>query len=195
MDINFLPKPPTDNLYKFAAILGLWLLIFTIAIAFFISFITYQIEQETDATARLMSHNSKLHQIEKRLSSIDAGDIEQNVLNFSRVHDGSEQEIIHLNELKALISQKVEAIKSNSTNYARSIEVFWKIKLHWFLYILPIISATLFFFGFRQWYIKIQKPSETAMVQQLRINELTIKQLEKEIVQAKKVLPHRYNSH
>jgi len=192
MNMNFLPKPPTDNLYKFVAILGLWMLVFTVAIGFFINFMIYQIEQETETVARLMGYDSKLSRIERRLQSIEDGELDQNIVDTSPVNDGSQEELNYLIDLKGRIKETVDELESRGTDYAQAVKVAWGIKLHWFLYIFPSLSCLFFWFGFRQWYFKIQKPSEDALAQQRRINELTIQRLEQEIALTKKSSWTRY---
>lgn len=190
--MNFLPKPPTDNLYKFVAILGLWMIIFTMAIGFFINFMTYQIDQETEAVVRLMGYDSKLSRIERRLQSIEAGELGENILEAAPVHDGSEEEMSYLADVKDRIKENMNKLESRGADYVQAVNVAWTIKLHWLLYIFPALSCLFFWFGFRQWYLKIQKPSDYALEQQRRISELTIKKLEQEIALTKKTSRTRY---
>ena len=161
-----IPNLPTDNLYKFIALSGVLITILTI----------YTLQTRTDSIFE------KLYVIELENSKLEVT-IEHNEVKIRRLNEIIDNSIkekngnIHVVNGKLLIRYSTEEVKeliSDVENYKFQIKLgIAKSKadikqietlnnqleksFNWSIFII-LIGTVLSVFGFRMWYIKVQKP-------------------------------------
>lgn len=181
--MNILPSPPTDNIYKFCAIIGAWLCTLSIAA---IAFIVYTTMQHLDFSLQ-RSNNSLskyyLQQIEKRTKSIEKGELSKNIIEWSPFKDGSENEI---NFLKVASRNHSESIRELDSKAVSDTDLVFKIidnlGLKSCIPILAAFSFLLMLWGFKKWYNELQTKIDNGANIDLAIKDLNLKKIRLELV-------------
>lgn len=160
---QWLPTPPTDNLYKFMAISGVWLSTLVLIIYLLLGYANFRINEDEKVFLSAAQSKNIVAEIENRLKSIDNSAFEENRLDWIPEDISPEDErnrlIYALSRHKESIS-KAENIAKDDTGEKLRIAIasgFW-----------PIVNITIFaavflcYFGFTRWYKYVQKPADTA---------------------------------
>ncbi|SYZ83251.1 Uncharacterised protein [Vibrio paracholerae] len=185
--MTFFPTPPTDNLYKFCAIFGAWLVAAVVALFVLLEYVTYDLEKQSLAQMHHFRTTSNYQKIVDRLSSIEQGDLGENIIEWLPNSDGSVQEVKHLHEIKSNYQKLIEEYENEvRIDYGEIIEVVDATRIMWLIYVLIGLAAFCFYFGFKYWYVKVQKVSDELMQKDLAIKRLTLEQLERECKKTKK---------
>ncbi|EHK4786486.1 hypothetical protein [Vibrio parahaemolyticus] len=191
--MKFFPTPPTDNLYKFCAILGAWLVAGVIALFMLLGYVTYDLEKQSVAQTHHFRTMSNYEKVIDRLSSIEQGKLDENIIEWLPSSDGSENEVDRLLEIKANQEKAITEYENEiRTDYGEIFEVVEATGIWWVICVLISLSVLCFYFGFKLWYIKVQKISDELLVLDVEIKRLTLRQLEKEVSKSRKfVVPQR----
>lgn len=180
--MNFLPKIPTDNLYRFMAISGVWMMGFVIIFIMYIGYLKYQIEKESAEVNNYYTSKYLSLQIKYRLESISKGEIGKNIIDIIPVKDGSINEITYLKKLDEILHKEIQEYKENNkAYYFRNFELIEETGLIWVITALSSISIIFLFFGFKYWNIHIQKPKNELILKDIEIRKLTITKMKLEI--------------
>lgn len=178
--MKWIPTPPTDNLYKYMAITGVWLT-FGLVVAFlWIGHLNYQLNIRSGNLSVYAFAQTKIFEIERRLKSLEDNDIHSNKLDWLPESISNEEEFLK-QILNNHIKNKTEAEKSLDNKDIEITEILEHMKLHYIFSAYAVISLFLLIFGFWRWYKLVQIPNEKASVQQSKINELAIEKLKQEI--------------
>ncbi|WP_154124057.1 hypothetical protein [Grimontia hollisae] len=187
------PAPPTDNLYKFMAITGSWLMALVVVLFMFIGYINHDLERATVQQQSYMNSLKALRGIELREESIRNGDLTENILPWVPVSDGSNRELEYLNDRKEEHQKYISNVEENQIDYGRWFDLVEATGAMWFIYGIVAIGWSCFYFGFRGWYTKVQKHADETVLLEKTIKELTIKQIEQEMSIAKKASMKRFS--
>jgi hypothetical protein len=177
--LNFFPTPPTDNFYKFLAILGAWLMGAVVALFMLLGYFNYDIEKQSLAQTYHFQTTQKLEKIKRRQKSIELGNIQENIIDNARFSDGSHQEIKYLNDFESRLKIRIkEYNKVARTDYKKVFEVIKATGFMYFIYSLIAAAILCFWIGFKNWYFKVQKVNDELLGLDLKIKRLTLRELE-----------------
>ncbi len=165
-----------------------------VALFMFIGYINHDMERLSEEHSNYMFSKKKIREIEKRRESIANGKPRENVLSWIPVSDGSERELTFLREVKSRHKELISEYKDkNRINYAEWFDLVEATGATWFIYGIIAIGWFCFYFGFRGWYTKVQKHSDESLLHDVKIKELTIKQLQSEIALTKRSSRARFS--
>lgn len=160
----------------------------------FIGYINHDIERLSAEHDNYTFSQKTIREIEKREESIANGELKENVLSWSQVSDGSERESKFLSEAKERHQDRMSTFKEGKIiDYGEWFDLVEATGAKWFIYGIIAIGWFCFYFGFRGWYTKVQKHVDASLLHEVKIKELTIKQLEHEISLTKKSSRTRSN--
>lgn len=181
------PSPPTDNLYKFMAIIGSWLMTLVMASFMFMEYINYDIKRQSTDQDNYRDSLKTIRNIEKREKSITNGNLEENILSWTFASDGSERETEFLSEVKTRNQDQVSKFeKDKKTDYNQWFNIIDETDAKLLIFLVTAIGSLCLYFGFLQWYKKVQKYDDKSLLLEVKIKELTIKKLEHELALTKK---------
>lgn len=191
--MNFFPTPPTDNLYKFCAIFGAWLVAAVVALFMFLGYVKYDSEKQFIAQTHHFRTTNNYQSVLDRLESIEKGNFGENIIEWIPVSDGSEQEVQGLLQIKANYERAIKEYEETvRTDYRAAFDIVEATGFIWLICILITMAFLCFYFGFKLWYIKVQKVSDELMLTDLEIKRLTLRQLERDIHKTRKyVVPKK----
>lgn len=185
--MNVLPSPPTDNLYKFSAISGLLILLFSIAGFVYLTFLLSNYEKATNLHLQSNDAEISIREINCRIDAIKHGHIEKCPYREIR-RESLEDE---LNILLA-IKRSDESIITEYKRYSElsqplkeNLEWIFNTRFFWFLLITPSFAIILFILGLSRWYKKVQVPMNELTYLNLKIRTLELAKLELEVIQLK----------
>ena len=180
-----IPSTPTDNIYKFMAISGLWFIAGFIALYIWLVNTQIQLDKEAlKSQAYFFSVNME-RKIKNRLDSIEKGKLDENRLDWVPASYTPEQEKIFLSKAfenhQETIKKNKDAVNSDTGEELKLVER-WDVRIAGALYILFMVGLT--WFGFSRW-IKTHIIDETVKTLDREIKEKSLKKLELEIQQLK----------
>ncbi len=176
------------------AITGSWLMTLVVALFMFIGYINHDIERLSEEQSNYFFSKKKIREIEKRKESIANGKPRENVLSWIPVSDGTERELTFLREVKSRHEERISEYKEkNRINYSEWFDLVEATGAMWFIYGIIAIGLFCFYFGFHGWYTKVQKHSDKSLLHEVKIKELTIKQLKSEIALTNRSSRARFN--
>ena len=145
------PSLPTDNLYKFIALAGLALILFSA---------TYPIGRVIEFELGVVETKSQQEKLD-----IEKSEIDRLLVNLEKAKDPQPQELAALRERHTQREIKTIELK-------KSIEIA-QIQLDWAKYYLGaarfglVIGLFLAFVGFRLWYLRVQRPNDIILCKKL----------------------------
>ncbi|GHA95968.1 hypothetical protein ACFFLG_03620 [Shewanella indica] len=180
-----IPSTPTDNIYKFMAISGLWFIAGFIALYIWLVNTQIQIDKEAlNSQAYFFSVNME-RKIKNRLDSIEKGKLDENRLDWVPASYTPEQEEMFLSKAlenhQETIKKNKDALNSDTGEELKLVER-WDVRIAGALYILFMVGLT--WFGFSRW-VKNHIIDETVKTLDREIKEKSLKKLELEIQQLK----------
>lgn len=185
--MNVLPSPPTDNLYKFSAISGLLILLFSITGFVYLTFLLSNYDKATDLYLQSTNAEVSIREINCRIDSIEHGHIEKCPYREIR-RESLEDE---LNILLA-IKRSDESVIAEYKRYSElsqplkeNFEWIFNTGVFWLILITPSFATILFVFGLSRWYKKVQIPMNELTYLNLKIRTLELAKLEFEVMQLK----------
>lgn len=179
MDIPFLPSPPTDNLYKFMAILGAWTLLILAVFLMGVDYLAFKSKEEAQQTIAYYraAHNVQL--IQDRLAAIQAGRLNDAIVPGSSPHDGSNSERTRLQN--GLQNNQDYVTRHQDDAYRDDAQTDWQIlsAIHGLYYILVLGGVGIFCLipGFYRWW-RIQRVSDDLLDSQLKFQKMTNQKLQ-----------------
>ncbi len=186
--MTFLPKPPTDNIYKFAALSGTWILALIIGYYLFLGYLNLNLKKESVQQNTLFTSQSMIKKIDKRLLAIYEKRLEDDKLNWVPNSDGSVQEESFLKKQKEIHNKKVSKYQPlvQKAEFKNLASLLFKTGAHLVFLIFIPIGVFLVWQGYKQWYVRIQKPIDNQYKYDLEIKKLTIEKLNREIKKLKR---------
>ncbi|RBC02804.1 hypothetical protein C3E97_008600 [Pseudomonas sp. MWU12-2115] len=182
--MQWLPSPPTDNLYKFMAIFGLWLLLGLLLLFAWFGYMNFKLDEESrDNQHYYFSKNMKLD-ISRRLASLEANNSGENKLEWVPENSSPDQEKSFLKEALKNHEETMESTKYVlKSQTGRDLKIFEASGALWILWLYVAIAIACPYLGFKWWYKKIQLPNEAANDMELKIKEASLLKLQIEISQ------------
>lgn len=179
--MKWMPTIPTDNLYKFSAISGLWMLIgLFIFYAWMISLSIKLERYNEDSFAKMISKNS-LYLLEKRVGSIKNGDLDSNRLDYIPEAWNEDQELRYLSDEIKVLKDKINSYKDYSKDMIKSLDVFSRVDVIIFGITYIFFCASLVVFGFFGWKRNLHDVEKEMRSVSLNIQIKTLEKLELEI--------------
>lgn len=180
--MNILPSTPTDNIYKFMAISGLWF------IAGFIFLYVWLIKTEVDLknhSQLIRSYSDSkiiLNKINLRLESIRANKISDNLIDWIPADTDIESEKIILSEAKKNHQEYIDKVKNKvDKEVGEELKLFERLDIKIISFIYIILTAALTVFGFSGWFKKTHKIEEQTRAIDLLIKQKTLEKINLEI--------------
>jgi len=183
MDIQLLPSPPTDNLYKFMAIFGAWVLLILALFVMGIGYLSFKSREESQqAIAYTRSVGTVLH-IQDRLDAIQAGRLNDAIVTWFFFNDTAATEKAFLR--KALQNNKEYLAHHQGDAERHEAWTFWQIleATHSIVFILALggVGIFCFMYGFRRWYKRVQRVSDAILLGKQTFQEMTNQKLKCEL--------------
>lgn len=183
--MNGIPSTPTDNIYKFMAISGLWLCAGFIALCIWIVNTQVQLDKERLKSQSYFFSVNMEREIENRLNSIGAGKPAENRLHWVPASYTLEQEKQFISEAlknhQETISKNKDVLESTTGEEFRLLER-WEVKIFGLFYVFLMTGLT--WFGFSRWVTKthlvdeeLRNIDKDIKLKSLEKTELEIKQL------------------
>ncbi len=151
-------SPPTDNLYKYMAITGLWLLLGFSFLILFTFYNSYMLEGRSNLTTSLTGRQRWLTDIEARITSLKVGDFDKNKLDFlgSIYKNKPKQELLVLEGTKKFAQSQIDELKTKLAKipYDPSEAFKWERRLYIFIWLPSALAGSLILtiVGFHFWY-------------------------------------------
>lgn len=152
--MNWFPTPPTDNLYKFLAIIGAWGMLFVVGFFVTLNYQNYEYAEFNKKTSLIYADESWIRKAELRVKSLKEGRDGDNAIPEISNRFAPMDELVFLTSAIRLFTERLETMKeltkrppNNLFPYLESIHVEW-----W----LPAIFGLLliaFQIGFSQWRV------------------------------------------
>lgn len=155
--MKWMPSIPTDNLYKFYAISGMWMFLGLVILYAWLVSIDINIEEESNATSAYYSSFFKLQEIELRLESIKGDQENENELEWVPTEWPIEQEKRFLEHARQSHQKTIEKTEyAINSDTAKSLQLLKRPVV--FIPGILYISLMAFFLviGFSRWKFKIQ---------------------------------------
>ena len=181
--MNVIPQAPFDNLYKFIAISGLWLLSISFIYFYNIDDLSYKSSQEFHKKHSYQESKRNLEKIKLRIKSIDEAKYSENVISYITPQDGSKDELSMLSSFKKFNEGNIEEYEKSpynkkyleDLNFETSEYRVNKISIiYWFGAIFTIL-------GFFCWWLIIQRRIDNINKLDLEYKKLVITKIKSEI--------------
>jgi len=174
--MNWFPTPPTDNLYKFLAILGAWGLLFVFGSLLVISYQNYEHEEFNKKLMSLYSEESWLRKAEARLKSLKENRAGENVIPEISKHFPPKEESLFLSNAIALSRERLAQLKEGTKQPPENAVPFL-VSIRFDRWLLVVLAVTLgfFYFGFRQWFV-LQRMSDELLKLDLVLKKAQVKE-------------------
>jgi hypothetical protein len=158
--MNWFPTPPTDNLYKFLAVLGAWGMLFVLALLVLLSYQNYEHAEYNKKLSFLYSEQSWLQKAELRLKSLKENRPGENSIPSISTSFSPKDEALFLTNAATLSRERLAELKDLTRRPPESIfPVLAAIHFDQLLLgIFPFVFGSLYF-GFRQW-LALQRISD-----------------------------------
>ena len=180
--MKWLPTPPTDNLYKYLAISGLWL---TLGFSFLFVYsikTAHSLEDYYQLSQWTYQNERNIEKFLKRIKSLEENKINDHKIERISEKYSPKEELIFLK--KAL--KNTEKSHSENKEQLKELgqpELTWKWIDRAYIFIwLPAaipLSLALSYIGFRLWYSKSQKYTDEILLIELELKKETLKQIRK----------------
>ncbi|WP_218396777.1 hypothetical protein [Alteromonas lipotrueae] len=176
-----IPSTPTDNIYKFMAISGLWFIAGFIALCIWLINTQIQLDKEGLKSQSYFFSVNMERKIKRRLESIENNEFDKNRLDWVNSSFTPEREKLFIT--KALESHQ-EAIEKNrdilnsKTGEELKLLERWDVRIAGLLYIA--LMAGLTGIGFYRWITKTHLVDEETRSFDRDIKEKTLKKLKSE---------------
>lgn len=190
--MNWIPQPPTDNLYKFAAIWGLRLMLgASLFIAWLVS-VDIKARSKLDATQNYLRSSATSLQISRRIESINAGAIDKDKPDWVPTQWSSEHELKVLEDAllkhQASMERNKEVMDANTTS---DLEFTQRRDVRAFGGFYAFLAASLFVLGFGGWWRRVHRIENAIRDAELKARELTNEKLQIEIALLRRSAPQK----
>lgn len=158
--MNWFPTPPTDNLYKFLAILGSWGVLLVLGS---IVVLVYQNHEHAEFNKRLealYSEESWLQKAEARITSLKGKRPTENSISGISDRFSPKEESLFLLRAVSLSKERLAQLKEIEMHPPANLFPFLAL-IHFDRWLLGILAIALgcFYYGFRQWLV-LQRTSD-----------------------------------
>lgn len=180
---------PTDNLYKFSAILGLLLTVLFTTGYFYVDYVTQTMKASTRLVFPASIAEEENETIACRWKALEKGKLDECIIE-GLPNDGSEAEKTKLRH-RQRVNQEILDRYAKYEKITKPVSDFFEIlgeKSVYFIWVITaicILSVLLLVFGFWRWISKIQNPMNKATELDLKIKELELEKLEIEVKKLK----------
>ena len=182
--MQWLPSPPTDNIYNLLAVFGLWLIAGALTLVSIFSYLDYRFQKET----REESHHSQTEQMvndfTKRIGALEKGTPELH--KIADLPDSFNNDVTFLKNSLVIQERKLstykEREKDNLDTFMDYLLVHEK-EFYIFIGLYATLTSLCTVIGFSRWFQKIQKPGEVLNELDIKIKEASLLKLKIEISQ------------
>lgn len=158
--MNYLPAPPTDNLYKFAAITGLWFVMVVIAYFAYLAYLGHMSEKESNEYMSYMRSVMMTEDISKRVEQHNIGKATKtNRPDWIPQHFTDQDELRFLKNALNNHQETIADYKKHPHPYQEQLNDLLVIPIRATLIILAF-GYGLMVWGFIAWYKKVQRPQD-----------------------------------
>lgn len=178
--MKIIPSPPTDNLYKFVAIFGLWLCTVLVVFLGFTNYLVYESAQEARLTGYYVFAEGRINEVSRRIKAIDEGrKLDDLVADIPRMPSLA-QEREFLENIRTRFQKNLAERKPVPQWRSQFFEQLDAMGGEYTVAAFSLVAVGCFYFGFRGWYRNVQGPSEQAahIDLQLKRKELDLKHIE-----------------
>jgi len=159
--MQWFPTPPTDNLYKFAAVCGLLMLGGALFSILALAYLDYRIEVQTDASLYNFSSQKNQRLFSKRITALEAGEKEKDLIpQISKDLNNNSDFLKTALKIQSDMNAGYKPADPDTLdlvfNFIRARETFSLIVL----VIYAVVASSLTVFGLNGWRKKIHEPSE-----------------------------------
>jgi hypothetical protein len=175
--MNWLPTPPTDNLYKFLAIFGTWGLLFVFGSLLVLSYQNHEHDEFSKKLKAVYSEESWIRKAEARVKSLKENRLAESSIPEISNRFSPKEELLFLSNAIALSKERLAQLKEFTKQPPENIFPFLaSIRFDWWL--LGILNGTFvcFYFGFRQWLV-LQRASDELLQLDLTLKKAQVKEL------------------
>jgi len=176
--MNWLPSPPTDNLYKFLAIIGGWgvFFIFTFLLALF--FQNYEHAEFNKKMSSIYAEEDWNRKAESRVNSLKKGLTGENRIPEISSNFSLKEELLFLSNSMKLSSERLAQLKELTKQPPQNIFPFLaSINFdRWLLGALALVLLA-FSYGFMQWFV-LQRISDEILRLDLILKRTQAKELD-----------------
>lgn len=181
-----IPSTPTDNIYKFMAISGLWFIAGLLALYVWLVNVQIQLDKDRERSQAYFISVNMERDIKRRLDSIEKEAFDENRLdwvpeNFSVEEEKNFLTMVQKNHHETIAENK-DVLDSNPGEELQLIKR-WDIRLAFGVYVSLMVGLT--WFGFSRWVTKTHRVEEGLRELDFEIKEKTLEKLELEIEQIK----------
>lgn len=182
--MNIIPAAPTENLYKFFAIFGLWLFVILGGVLIGLQYLSYLGDEELKATQSFYSSKDTDRKVMARIKAIQEGRLNDDRIELSADFKVPSEElrflqIVHENHQKAMAT----AEPAMNQHIGAKFHMLERLGIKW---LLPTYSAICFLFviyGFSAWHKHIQRPADRLIPIEFKIKEVDLQLKEMELAQ------------
>lgn len=174
--MNWFPTPPTDNLYKFLAIVGAWGVIFVLAVLVLLSYQNHEHAEYNKKLSFLYSEQSWLQKAELRLKSLKENRLGENSIPSISSSFSPKDEALFLANATTISRERLAELKDLARHPPENIFPFL-VSIHFdqlLLGTLPLVFGSLYF-GFRQW-LALQRISDEMLRLDLRLKRKQVQE-------------------
>ncbi|HCG8447415.1 TPA: hypothetical protein NJ582_001088 [Vibrio parahaemolyticus] len=186
-----IPSTPTDNLYKFSAVAGLWFFAGLVASYIWLVSIEIKLDEELQKSSVYWRSLDAKNDLELRLISIKKGELESNEINWIPKQFKGEKE---LDFISNEILRHNEIIEENkkfvNTDTGSKLALLSRNDVVFMAFGYIIIMSCLLVFGFFGWYKNIHKKDNEIKDLDIEIKKKAIYKVNLEINQ----MNNAYNS-
>jgi len=151
-----MPSIPTDNLYKFSAISGVWMLFGLLVLYGWLINLDLEIKKELRATQAYFTLGNTLKNVEKRLDTITQGKMDEARSPLIPTSFSIEQERSFLTKISKNIKSEIEKNKHFiDANSSEALEVFERTDVQVFFIVYLFFTVIFVVYGFIGWKTKL----------------------------------------
>lgn len=184
-----IPTAPTDNLYKFVAIIGFWMFFGLIALVGWVVYLQYEIKDNAIESRAYFRSVGALREIEARLEAIESGRIDENKLEWVPEAWDLDQEKHFLNIAEENHSQSIaENQHAADSNVGEDLRYLKHPVVIAFGLLYALTMSFCLLIGFKRWKQKIHDPELYFNKKNTELLERSIEKLDLEIYALRKEL-------
>lgn len=175
--MNWLPSPPTDNLYKFLAIIGAWGVFFVVGLLLVLFYQNYEHAEFNKKMSSIYAEEDWNRKAESRVNSLKKGFSGENRIPEISNNFSPKEELLFLSNAMKLSSERLAQLKELTKQPPQNFFPFLaSINFdRWLLGVLALAFVT-FYFGFRQWFV-LQRISDEILQLDLALKRAQTKEL------------------
>ncbi|WP_123658818.1 hypothetical protein [Salinisphaera japonica] len=180
---------PTDNLYKFAAISGMWLALGLLLFFAWLIHTDIQLDRESKAFPAYANAKNTLRNIEQRLEAIDNGMPEQNKLSWVSQDLSAGKERSLLQKIAKRHRKTIADFQALnvSSDISETMDVFQRTDVRCLGVIYIFFTVSMLIFGFTGWKRKVHDVDMELRAIDLTARKKELEKLELELAEKRGV--------